>query len=105
MSTSSLDPCADLIGDPHHGWRVKHDQLDLDAVKKGIKRPSCRNALGLLGVGLSVFAWPYFPDVDARIAFASTFSLGAGGACAWLGGRIDAAVRQRNRARRSYRRR
>jgi len=73
--------------------------LDLDAVRAAIKRPSCRGAFGLLGFGLSAFAWSYFPTTDARVVFASMFSLGIAVTCAWIGARVDAAERRRSRRR------
>jgi hypothetical protein len=64
-----------------------------------IGRPSCRLALGFLGLGLSAFAWPHFPANDSRVAFASVFSLGTATTGAWLGSLVDAMTRRRRRIR------
>ena len=73
------------------GW------LKLEPVAAAIRRPSCRLAFGLLGLGLSSFAWPYFPASDTRVAFASVFSLGVAACAAWIGARVDATTRPRRR--------
>jgi hypothetical protein len=74
--------------------------LDLKPVALAIRRPSCRLALGLLGLGLSAFAWPYFPPGVSSVPFASMFSLGAATALAWIGTLIDARVRAPRQRRR-----
>ena len=74
--------------------------LALKPVVLAIRHPSCRLAGGLLGLGLSAFAWPHFPDGMSRAPFASMFSLGAATAMAWAGSLIDAYVHGRRRKRR-----
>lgn len=71
--------------------------LDLKLVAGALKRPTCRFGFGVLALGLSAFAWPFFPDIAARSAFASMFSLGVAVAGAWVGARIDRRTRPRRR--------
>jgi hypothetical protein len=76
--------------------------LDLEALITALTRPSFCLGFGLVGLGLSAFAWPYFPYGHERVAFCSMFSLGITVICACVGKHVDTrAPRRRRRLRRS----
>jgi hypothetical protein len=60
-----------------------------DQVLKALRRPTCRSGFGLIGGGLTGFAWPYFPQFQGSTLFAVMFTYGIIRVAALLGSRFD----------------
>lgn len=60
-----------------------------DQVLKALRRPTCRSGFGLIGGGLTGFAWPYFPQFQGSTLFAVMFTYGIIRVAALLGSRVD----------------
>jgi len=60
-----------------------------DQVHKALKRPTCRIGFGLIGGGLSGFAWPYFPQFQGSTLFTVMLTYGIIYVAAFLGSRVD----------------
>jgi len=60
-----------------------------DQVLQALRRPTCRSGFGLIGGGLSGFAWPHFPQFQGSTLFAVMFSYGIIRVAAVLGSRAD----------------
>jgi hypothetical protein len=60
-----------------------------DQVLKALRRPTCRSGFGLIGGGLTGFAWPYFPQFQGSMLFAVMFTYGIIRVAALVGSRVD----------------